>query len=494
MSTVRPTPPRTALTAMMVLAAALIAALALMIVAPGPSSARAAIPIGPGYQIPNPYRDSIIGGYLGPDGAILYCLEWGKESPTGPNDQVLSVESTAAYASWSHLEVARVNYLISTWGQTRDNDQAAAVAMAIWMRHPGTIEPFFSEHRFVKATIPNAEHRARIAQRAQQMNAQADQFTPHTRAAIGTLEIHPDPEIPFAGEVRVVDVPAQASGTLIMQGGVFDTTESASVAGAHAGDVFRYRAAPGDDDLGSFALTIDATFVMPGGPGDELVVWRTPQNFQDLGQASARIPDFQFALSATHTLDLTFEPQLTTEAAEQLVTVGIPLRDEVRVTMAPDSRDWRQLSDGRYVELQAWCQAYGPLREQPAETALPPADAPAFGDPVSITLGGTTTHPSEQLVLAEFPKRPRQAGLYTFVCGIDRASQAPDTAAQNLPTAYAFQHEYGLATETTRVAAPLARTGFQASNASSAWVLAASLGSGLILVAAAGVYRRKRDQ
>lgn len=464
------------------LASVLIAALTLIIAAPAVPPARAVIPIGPGYQIPNPYRDSIIGGYLGPDGSILYCLEWGKESPTGPNDTVLNIESTAAYAAWSHLEVARVNYLITTWGQTRDNDQAAAVAMAIWMRHPGTLEPFFSEHRFVKATIPNAEQRARIAQRAQQMNTEANQFTPHARAAIGAVEIHPDPNNPLAGEVRVVSVPEQASGTLMMDGGVFETTESVSVAGASVGDVYRYRGVPSDDEMGSFEVSVDATFVMPGGPGDELVVWSTPQNFQDLGQASESIPDFHFSLQATQVNNLTFRPELTTQAAEQLVTVGVPLRDELRVTMASESLEWRQLSDGTYVEIEAWCQAYGPLREQPLTTETPPTDAPAFGERVTVTLGGTDVHPSEQVVEAEFEERPKRAGFYTFVCGVDQSAQSSEAAAASLPVAYEFEHEYGLRAETTQVTAPLAETGGTMTIGSATGILSSLISAGLVLM------------
>lgn len=494
MSTTRPTPPRLTMTLLAAIFATVIATLALLFAPPATNSAQAAIPIGPGYQIPNPYRDSIIGGYLAPDGSVLYCLEWGKESPTGDNDPVLSIQSTTQYAAWSHLEIARVNYIISTWGQTRDNEQAAAVAMAIWMRHPGTIEPFFSEHRFVRATIPNAELRARIAQRAEQINREADRFTPHARAAIGSIELHVDAEDEFSGEVRIVGVPSQAQGTLVLQGAMFEATQSPSLAGVQNGDVYAYRGIPSDDDFGQLEIAVDATFVMPGGPGDELVVWRTPDGFQDLGQASVSIPDFHFSLSNSASIDLTFAPQLVTRAARQVVTVGAPLTDELTVTMAPDSGDWRQLSDGTFVELDAWCQAYGPLSELPAVQTRPPADAPVFGEPVTVQLGGTEIHPSEQTVRATFLDRPKRAGHYTFVCGIARDQQVADASLQSLPTDYTFQHEYGLTQETTQVTAPLARTGSTGANLPLSGMLGVSLCVGVVLVVAHRIRGRKSPE
>lgn len=445
-----------------VLSLGLVATLAVfaMVIAPQHiSSAHAAIPIGPGYQIPNPYRDSIIGGYVAADGSILYCLDWGKESPTGPNDAVLSIESTAQYNNWSHLEIARVNYIITRWGQTADNDQAAAVAMAIWMRHPGTPDPFFSEHRFVKATIPDAQRRASIAQRAAEMNAAADGFTPFARAAIGSVTITPDTSDRMAGTISIAGVPAQAQGTLQLSGAVVELTESNSVAGVQNGDTFRYRASPTDEQFGSFVIDAQVLFVTPGGPGDELVVWRTPDSFQNLGQASSVIPDFQFELEASHEMSVTFVPELTTQAAEQLVLAGEPLVDTVQFSLAEGSHEWRQLEDGTFLELTAWCQAFGPLSEEPAVSDLPPPGSPTFGDRIEFEVGGTLDDPLDTVVDATVERLPTRGGHYTFVCGIDQESQASLSTAQSLPIEYAFQHEFGLVPETVVVTPPLAKTG-----------------------------------
>lgn len=268
------------------------------------AAANAAISIGPGYKIPNPYRDSIIGGFRAPDGSVLYCLEWGKESPTGPNDPVLSIAATKQYASLLPDEIAKVNYLITRFGQTESNEQAAAVAMAIWMRYPGVTDPFYSEHRFVQASIPNAQLRASIAQRAREMNAEADLFTPIAREAAGTVKITPDAENPSTGEITISGLPDDTVGTLQMAGAVFDTTSAPSVAGVAEGETLSYTVSPQEsgprqDAPGSHQITVDGTFVTPGGPGDEIIVWRTPEHFQDLAQASEHIPDFQFSLTDT---------------------------------------------------------------------------------------------------------------------------------------------------------------------------------------------------
>jgi len=455
----------------------LVAALAIlaMVVTPQQMNiAHAVIPIGPGYQIPNPYRDSIIGGYIGPDGSVLYCLEWGKESPTGPNDPVLSVEKTATYDNWSHLEVARVNYIISKWGQTADNDQAAAVAMAIWMRHPGTNDPFFPEHRFVRATITDTQKRAVITQRAHAMNAEANTFVPRVRAAIGEITITPDAEGSFTGQVSVSGVPAEANGTLQIAGATFEITDSSSVVGVSEGDSFRYRAEPTDDQFGSFVVSVQAVFVTPGTPDDELIVWRTPETFQNLGQASSWVPDFHFALEAQHNIDISFAPMLATQAAEQLVLAGNQLVDTVTFSLATGEQQWRRLSDETFLEVTAWCQAYGPLREHPHLSAMPPSDAPIFGERKEFSVGGALDDPLKETYEVVFETRPAEPGHYTFVCGIDQEGQTFEAAMRSLPAGYSFQHEYGLEQETVLVSSPLAKTGLSQQMLGVA-VLAASL-------------------
>lgn len=422
-------------------------------------AANAAIPIGPGYQIPNPYRDSIIGGYLAPDGSVLYCLEWGAESPTGPNDQVLDISSTNQYAGWSHLEIARVNYIITKWGQTRDNNQAAAVAMAIWMRHPGSSDPFFSEHRFVRATIRDDALRATIARHAESMNAEANLFTPQSRAAIGSVSVVPSSDDPFAGEIRITGLPANTRGTIVLTGATFETTGAASAAGVADGDVLRYTGRPADDELASYDVKAEATFITPGGPGDELVVWRTPAGFQDLGQSSTIIPDFEFVLDGSVTIPLQFSPELSTHAANTQVVAGKPLIDTVDFSLATESLGWRQLSDGTYLPVEGWCQAYGPFDDQPATTVDPPPGAPEFGDPVLVPVGGTDVDPTSTPVQARVAQLPKRAGYYTFVCGINQDAQRELSAQSALPAGYEYQHEFGLVAETTVVSAPLANTG-----------------------------------
>lgn len=422
-------------------------------------TANAAIPIGPGYQIPNPYRDSIIGGYIAPDGSVLYCLEWGAESPTGPNDQVLDISSTSTYAGWSHLEIARVNYIITKWGQTRANNQAAAVAMAIWMRHPGSADPFFSEHRFVKATIRDAALRASIARQAESMNAEANLFTPQSRAAIGAVTVVPNPDNPFAGEIRINGLPASTHGTILLNGATFETTGVSSAAGVADGDVLNYVGVPTDTDIASYHVTAEATFITPGGPGDELVVWRTPAGFQDLGQSSTIIPDFEFVLSDAAEVPLQFSPELRTHAADAQILAGKPLVDTVDFSLAAESLEWRKLSDGSYLPVEGWCQAYGPFAEQPTTTSEPPAGAPAFGEPVIVTAGGTADDPTTTPVEARVETLPKEPGYYTFVCGINQDAQTELAAQAALPSGYEFQHEFGLVAETTVVSAPLANTG-----------------------------------
>lgn len=476
--------PKRLLTVLMLGATVAIGATALPPLQTAESQAQAVIPIGPGYQIPNPDRPSMIGGYLAPDGTVIYCLQWGAQSPTGPNDAVLSISAETAYANWSHLEIARVNYIISKWGQTTSNDQAAAVQMAIWMRHPGSVDPFFPEHRFVTATIRDDATRARIAAHARAMSAEADQFTPYARAAVGTLAIVTDANEPFAGELRISGLPEHTLGTVGLEGAIFETTQTATAAGVRNGDVLRFTGVPSDTEIGSYRISAGGTFVTAGGPADELIVWRTPDGFQDLGQASSVIPDFEFSLASHVDVPIPFQPQLETVAAQSLVQVGQPLRDTVTFSLAEGSLPWRQFSDGSYLGLEAWCQAYGPLDEQPQTHSAPPSDAPAFGEAVSVSIGGDRDDPLDTRIVAEIAEKPTEEGYYTFVCGISEERQSSATVAAALPQGYEFQHEYGLVEETTKVAAPLAQTGLNGTVFLAGGITAAILGFGMALLGA----------
>lgn len=424
------------------------------------TATHAQVRIGPGFQIPNPYRDSIIGGFRADDGTVLYCLEWGKEAPTGPNDTFSGQGSTSSYADWSHLELARVNYLITKWGQTANNEQAAAVAMAIWMRHPGTREPFFSEHRFVKATIPDGAQRARIADWAKRMNAEADSFTPTSRGAVGQIEIVRDEHDHLAGTLRVTGVPAGTIGTIMLDGAVFTETTEPSIAGVHGDESFAFTVQPSDEQLAEVEVTATATFTTPGGPGDELIIWHSGDAFQDLGTNTAVVPDFVFTLTDAEVVDLTFAPTLTTVAAAEQVMVGAQLADTIDVDLAETSLPWRTLSDGSFHRVDAWCQAYGPFDEQPELSSEVPVGAPEHGEEVLVAVGGGTSDPTETIVTATVEQPVTEPGYYTFVCGIDAARQVHAEAAEALPTSYAFAHEFGVAAETTFAAAPLANTGF----------------------------------
>lgn len=462
------------------------------VLALGAVSAQATIPIGPGYQIPNPYRDSIIGGYRAPDGNILYCLEWGKESPTGPNDTFDSIESTNSYAGWSHLEIARVNYLISKWGQTNDNNQAAAVQMAIWMRHPGAGDPFFAEHRFVKATIRDAAVRAAITQRAQTMNAEADTFTPYARAAIGQITLTPAENDPLTGVLRVTGIPANTTGTLQLNGALFELNQASSMAGVRNGDEFRYHGALRDDEFGQHRVGVTSNFITPGSPGDEVIIWKNSDSFQDLGEHSSYIPDFEYSLSAEIVVPVTFAPTLTTVAAESVSALGDGLADTIEVDLAEASKPWRQLSDGSYLAVDAWCQAYGPLKERPQTRGQVPADAPKFGEQVLVQIGGGLADPLKTVYRAEFAEKPKNAGFYTFVCGFSGAVQSATEASASLPAGYSFQHEFGLPEETTSITAPLAETGTANSAAWTFAVATVMLCLGLSVLGARAVEKRLR--
>ena len=140
----------------------------------GSPSASAQLLEGPGFRIPHDFRLSMVGAYRAPDGSLAYCLEWGQESPTLPTDPAHQGAVVTDYAGWSPEEVARVNWLIGAHGQQVDNERAAAVGAAIWLRHPGEGDPFRVDHRFFVAAIPDATVRARAVAEARRLRGLMD--------------------------------------------------------------------------------------------------------------------------------------------------------------------------------------------------------------------------------------------------------------------------------------------------------------------------------
>lgn len=422
----------------------------------GNSAASAQLLEGPGFRIPHDFRLSMVGAYRAPDGSLAYCLEWGQEPPTLASDPAHQSTVVTQYAGWSPEEVARVNWLIGAHGQRVTNEQAAAVGVAIWLRHPGEGDPFRVDHRFFIAAIPDATVRGRVVAEAQRLSRLMDDYRYVAPAPAGSVQVVPDPADAMRGEIAVSGVPLGASGTMTVTGAQFGGAASPGASpspvttAAIVGDVrLPYRLTPSDAEIGSAEVTVSAELTLPGGSaGPALRVWQSAPALQDVAAVGPVESDFRWQLRASEAHSLVFSPRFSTQVPSRILAEGEPLADAVSLSLAPGSAPWRRFTDGSTLPMTLVCHAYGPFEAPPRESADVPADAPLATAPVRVQVGGSSGDPLAEVASFEYALTPSGGGYYVSVCGIDASDQDDARSAAGLPVGYRYADAFGLLPET----------------------------------------------
>ncbi len=414
-------------------------------------TAHAGVILGPGFAFDG--GRSIFGGYLAPNGSIAYCLEWGKPGPTNSTWVTSDQGPRGNFSGWGELEVARINYVVTTWGQTADPVQAAAVAVTIWSRHAqsqgGKVSDFSDGHPFVFQALPDPGIRARVFALRNEMMRAADAYTPVAMRPHGEIGIEPSAEGYDRGWVTVSGLEPVVTGTLTLTGAIFDVTGSSSITGAVNGSRYSITYDMTDDRLANVSATAHGSFIMPGRPGSEINLWTTPPSAQTIGTPTPKITDYSFSLSREgEPRDLRFAPIVQTQVPTELVHRGEAFADTVFLSLAQGSLPWRRLNSGVYVPITAWCQAYGPLLAPPERSSLPDPSVPLFGERVLVTTEESATAPWEIPLDVRFGSPAQETGYYTYVCGVDSQQQQDPRSAEVIPPDYRYQHDYGLVEET----------------------------------------------
>jgi hypothetical protein len=415
----------------------------------GAPAASAQLLEGPGYLIPHATRVSMVGAFLAPDGSLAYCLEWGQESPTLASDPPHSSSVVSSYSDWGSSEISKVNWLISTHGQTVDRDRAAAVAIAIWLRHPGTgADSFHANNRFLIAAIPDALVRSRIVSDAISLSAQMDAYSYASPVPAGEVSVLPSNEDALRGEIELTGLPSGAIGTLRISGAFFGDTTQYEVPVTGNGRL-PYRLAPDDNDMGSAMVEATLDVTLPGGvPGPAIRVWHSAPSMQDAGAAGPVQNDFSWTLRGNAEHSLVFSPTLTTLVPSRVLAAGDALADTFTLSLIADGVPWRKFTDGSSLPLTVVCHAYGPFATPQAEVAEVPRDAPLATEPVRVRVGGGDVDPLLETYDVVYALVPNGGGYYTSVCGIDAADQDDPRSVQGLPAGYRFADAFGLAEET----------------------------------------------
>lgn len=301
-----------------------------------PSVANAAT-IGPGYEW-NGQANSHLGGYLDPDGSVSYCINAGEPSAVG------GVTTDAGILSQvnglGEDAMVRLNVVLSRFGNTADNNSAAAVAMAVWSIAGNAAYQAEGGDNFVLGRAPASERGAIQALADQYRQVAASYTAPKTDVR---LSLSIDATSDFTGFLDVTAAPQTASGTVTLQSGVFADTNSETRAGVANGAHLPIRGTPKTGE--PYRITASTSdFTAPGEPSANVHVYATP-GAQTLTASGTSTPAV-FGATASDIRDR-LVPAIRT-VAQPLGTVGGTVIDTAFATNVP--RSGEQLSWAGYLQ------------------------------------------------------------------------------------------------------------------------------------------------
>lgn len=449
---------------------------------------------GPGYLSADGWW---LGTYRLDDGSQGFCLNAGKQSPTG---HTLDYVDGSTLGWFSTEQAARLAYVSRSWAGTDDRLTAAAGQIATWM-----ISGLNGHSAESYAARAGADAGAVLAR----ATAMADEA-----ARLATTAVRAEAVVELAetgpGRVRVeltVDrltgsellPPAAHQATVRLDGAHFENGEATAVV-----DTGQDIPIVPDGSESSVSVTATASLdALPYGSGLRVAVPR--QDAQSLLMAVPASATARAGASVSGPSPLPFQPRVETRTSSALAAPGEQITDRLAVSVeAGDGLlpTWGvRPSDDGFAPIEAVVESslLGPFAEPISRSAETPEDA-AVVCTVETVVSGTGEYETPPCVLPA-------AGHYVWVERIDPARIAPDAGGARVKP---WQSEFGVASEITTVipapAAPgapaasepalpaaLARTG-TAAGAELGWGAAglAAVGLGLAAVVAAARPRARR--
>lgn len=431
-----------------------------------PESASAAS-IGPGFAYQgNP--ESFLGGYILPNGQIGYCPDPGELPPltaTSDGGIVTSYVShgpgtTQNATALDSTTLGKINYLVTTYGQTGDSDVAAAVSMAVHtVANPAAYAAYTAPYgdSFYR-TYMGAADWTRVTALAAQFRAEAASYVP-SGSGSASMSFTVDNNN-YSGSLNITAIsPAGAPGTITLTNGKFTASDRNVLSGNfHAGDSFPVTGIPPADNS-DYEISASATFTATGGPGGNVHMWITPgrQGLASPGTAAGT----SFNATAHDPFDRTtaFAPVVSTSVRNQVVVPGDASTSIDRISggttsfVDPDTgrtidNKWpfteaTQTQPNMWVPIIAKGTWYGPLVSKPIEGGPVPAGAPVAGH-ATVTLTGNIVSSINATAQSDTP--PSEAGFYVWVWSIDAADQSVGVQSL-LPPDYHWQDLFGLTSE-----------------------------------------------
>lgn len=419
----------------------------------GPVPARAA-DYGPGYDGPA----GRIGAYVF-EGSLVYCLEPQKDRPLGATTAAGTADG--ARFAISDADMARLNWAISTRGQTADPDVATAVAMFVWSTVAFADYMSHGMHgdEWYLGRVP-ADHRGRVLEVLRELRAGAAAVGAPAGRPAAELRLTADRDDPTSGSVSLEVAEAGASAQVTLEHAVF-ASSGAATGRLAAGETAPIRATPAAIATGSFRVRATALVERPAQEWSARVaVFETP-GAQLLGGAGGS-SEGSFPLEARDAADRvpSFSPVVTTSVSSRYADGSGPLIDRWtigRVGEAP----WLRRLDGTAARVLATATLYGPFDSEPVESGAVPAGAPVAAV-VDVPLGGGAADPTGTRVevstaTARTPVGELPPGWYTWVAEIRADRQPAGDGPAVLPPGYAWRDAFGLRAETLLVT-PSVRT------------------------------------
>lgn len=372
------------------------------IIAAGPVSAAT---LGPGHG--DLGTTGTVGAFIAEsDGRQVYCMDPGASAPWDMTTGPTTVSDLVGYTGQqlSQTALAKLNYVLSKWGDSPDPDITAAVQMFVWSEaDPST----YNSHgvdgdSWYIGRVPDA-NRATVLGNLAVMRAEAD--ANHSVNPAVDVEIAMTDQ--YNGTLSVTVSPAVLAGSVVLTDATFTDGTTSKPLGTGTYPIVG-KPAPGAPE---YQVTASASY-SAAGLGARVNLYETPGQQRLL---AAGTPAAVTDTAQTPWIALDFQPVIGTQVATKYVAEGDSFTDLLTVSTV-GTGTWINI-DGNPVELTATGTLYGPFDEQPTETETAPADAPVVGTETLLLDQGAGEYTSSGSLTAA------ESGFYTWVWGIDRSAQ-----------------------------------------------------------------------
>lgn len=365
--------------------------------------------LGPGHGDLN--TTGTVGAFIAEsDGRQVYCMDAGAPAPwnttTGPTTVTDLVSYTGQQLSPTTL--AKLNYVLSKWGDSTNPDVTAAVQMYVWAEaDPVTYHSHGMDgDSWYIGRVP-ASNRVTVLNNLATMRSEATanhSVNPSVDVSIAMVD-------QYNGTLTVALSPTVLTGNVVLTDGTFvDGTTSKAlsegtypIVGKPAAGVPEYR--------------ISASASYSGvGLGARVNLYETPGQQRLLANGSpAAVTD----TAQTPWIELDFQPVIGTQVATKYVAEGDAFTDLLSVSTVGVGA-WIHV-DGIPVPLTASGTLYGPFDEQPTESETVPEAAPVVGEETLLLDRGVGDYTSNGSLTAT------ESGFYTWVWGIDKDDQGTNS-------------------------------------------------------------------